>query len=612
MSSKKWLVMFPCAVALAVLTVALFNILVDPFGIFGDPIYDWYSYDETNNPRIAKVRWLEDHPEDYDSFILGSSSAASYDPEQLNGYLDASFYNLFAYGADTKDYRDMTKYLLENYRVKNIVLNLGINECFNYDVGEDTMNNRMHAKVTGGSLLAFTLKFALTTTQNSIEKVLSRPRDTELPQAFDVFVPETGVYDKRVRDTEPIGDLAAYESIYAADFAFSTAVREMPHIDECLASVREISDMCRKAGVNLIVVVNPEYIARWNSVSEASMRRFREGLAQITDYWDFALSSLSLDSRYYYDVDHFRNAAGTMAMARIFSDPEVYVPEDYGAFVTEETVDAYLDRLFSEPPQARMEDYTRTLPILMYHHLEEDPATSANVSPETFEAHLKLLLEHGYTPVSLREMEDFVTRGGELPEKPVLITFDDGYESNYELAFPILQKYGAKAVIFPIGVSVGKTLYKDTDYVMTPHFGFDEMREMVSSGLVEIGSHTWDMHQWPPFESGDGVRENILPLSGESEEDYLAALRADLAQYDAVIRRELGQEGFLALAYPSGQYNTLSEVVLYENAIPITLTVRTDRPNVLIRGLPQSLRALSRWSVDNATTPEELLKILGA
>lgn len=67
MSSKKWLIMLALTVALALGVCAGFNILADPFGVFGDPILDWYSYNETNNPRVAKLAWLEEHHEESNS-----------------------------------------------------------------------------------------------------------------------------------------------------------------------------------------------------------------------------------------------------------------------------------------------------------------------------------------------------------------------------------------------------------------------------------------------------------------------------------------------------------------------------------------------------------------
>ena len=77
MSAKKWLIMFAVVVVLALLLCIGFNLLVDPFGVFGDRLFHWDSYSQTNNPRVAKIEYLEEHHDEYDSYIIGSSSAAS-------------------------------------------------------------------------------------------------------------------------------------------------------------------------------------------------------------------------------------------------------------------------------------------------------------------------------------------------------------------------------------------------------------------------------------------------------------------------------------------------------------------------------------------------------
>ena len=129
MSAKKWLMMLAGAVALALALCAGANILIDPFGVFGDPLFDWYSYNETNNPRTAKVAWLEENHGAYDSYIIGSSSAASLEAKTMEKYVEGSWYNLFVYGSDTWDYRDLAAYVLERCEVKRLVVNLGINEA---------------------------------------------------------------------------------------------------------------------------------------------------------------------------------------------------------------------------------------------------------------------------------------------------------------------------------------------------------------------------------------------------------------------------------------------------------------------------------------------------
>ena len=171
------------------------------------------------------------------------------------------------------------------------------------------------------------------------------------------------------------------------------------------------------------------------------------------------------------------------------------------------------------------------IPILMYHNLvaeEDDPSISKNTMwVGQFQHQMELLEENGFTTITVDQLVEFGNRGKALPEKPVLITFDDGYRSAYELAFPILQEMDFHAAMFPIGVSVGKDTYKDTGLAMVPHFSWEEAKEMAESGLVSIQSHTYDMHQWEAFETAGGgqcLRPNILRQPWETLGEYMQAL----------------------------------------------------------------------------------------
>ena len=86
------------------------------------------------------------------------------------------------------------------------------------------------------------------------------------------------------------------------------------------------------------------------------------------------------------------------------------------------------------------------LPVLMYHHMVPDgqDCNDMTVTPGKFRADLETVLAMGYTPVLPREL----AAGDALPEKPILITFDDGYRSNYDLVYPILREYGVKGLHF--------------------------------------------------------------------------------------------------------------------------------------------------------------------
>lgn len=123
------------------------------------------------------------------------------------------------------------------------------------------------------------------------------------------------------------------------------------------------------------------------------------------------------------------------------------------------------------------------VPILLYHNISEtyiNGQADMHITPAMFEEHMQTLSSAGYTAVSITE----AASGAAMPEKPVVITFDDGYYSNYEFGYPILQKYGMCGTIFVITDKMGNF---DTSY---RHFDWQTAREMENSGTIEILSHT--------------------------------------------------------------------------------------------------------------------------
>ena len=611
MSSKKWVLVFLVTVFVLAALLAGLNLAADPFGAFGDKLLHWFSYDETNNPRVAKFTYLEQHHEDYDSYILGCSSTSSFPVDVFNELYDASFYNLIMYGADMRDCEKITQYLLENYTVKNLVLNVYLDNGLEYDEESDRLTKNLHYKEDPDtSALSYYTRYLFADPRYALAKLKALRTNTILPQTFDVFDEQTGCYDKRVRDAEPIGSEEAYLQSYPVFTDYPRQSLSLPHTEDCMKSVAAIRDMCEAAGVNLVVVAGPVYAEYLKNYQTEDIAQFYQSLAAVTPFWDFSSSSVSCEPRYFYDGTHFRNNVGEMMCARIAGRTDLWMPDDFGTYVTTDTPASYFTDVL-QPPALPASEISAQVPILMYHHLSEDVANSEMVSPEQFEAQIRALSEAGYTGVSFDELQGYVLRGEPLPEKPVVITFDDGYLSNYTLAYPILQKYNMKATIFAIGVSFGKDHYKDTDYAMTPHFGAAEAKEMTDSGLISIQSHTYDMHQWPPYEDGSAaVRENILPLAGESEEAYVQALTEDFTKSRAQLEDATGQPVDV-LAYPAGQYSTLAQVTLQELGVHVTLSTNPG-VNTVVKGLPQTLYAMLRFGITDDITPAALLALIGA
>jgi len=249
------------------------------------------------------------------------------------------------------------------------------------------------------------------------------------------------------------------------------------------------------------------------------------------------------------------------------------------------------------------------VPALMYHCVDDhENVNNVVITEENFRKHLEIIKENGYTPVSLEELIDYVDKGHALPEKPVCITFDDGYLDNYLKAFPILKEFDFKATIFAIGSSVGKDTYKNTGVKIFPHFEFEQAKEMIDSGLISVQSHTYDMHQSGSIEQGSVVRENILPVAGESLREYLLALENDLIVAKTVLEANIGEPVF-AMAYPTGRYNGLTELVLKKHGIRVSFAT-SKGVNYIRKNDADCLYSLNRYNIHDGVSPEQLLEWL--
>ena len=158
---------------------------------------------------------------------------------------------------------------------------------------------------------------------------------------------------------------------------------------------------------------------------------------------------------------------------------------------------------------------TADVAILMYHAFTEDEADTGSLyTPASeFARQLSALRDAGYTSVGYADLIEFVSGDGKLPEKPLLISIDDGYQNNLDLAAPLLEKYGFCANIAVIGVSIGRTTYKDTDIPITPHFSLEDARPWVARGVLTVTTHSYDMHQVTTVD-GAGCRRGVLQMPG--------------------------------------------------------------------------------------------------
>ena len=137
------------------------------------------------------------------------------------------------------------------------------------------------------------------------------------------------------------------------------------------------------------------------------------------------------------------------------------------------------------------------------------------ITPKTLEEVFAYLKAHGYTAVTISDLIAYQEGRKELPQKPVMITFDDGYYNNYSYAFPLLKKYDMKAVISVIGRYTDE--YSASMEKMNNNYSqltWDQIREMMDSGYVEFANHSYDMHS---DTTRRGVKRNTRRRRGNTE-----------------------------------------------------------------------------------------------
>lgn len=228
------------------------------------------------------------------------------------------------------------------------------------------------------------------------------------------------------------------------------------------------------------------------------------------------------------------------------------------------------------------------LPIIMYHSVLDDAQRGGKyiITPDQLEKDLLYLREHGYTTILMQDLIAYMD-GEALPEKPILLTFDDAYYNNYSYLFPLLKKYDMKAVISVIGIYT--ELYSATNDPPNnnySHLTWAQLREMQDSGLIEVQNHTYNMH-------GEEGRNGLRKKTHETEEQYDAAISEDIARLQELCRQELGTVPTL-FVYPFGYVYDRSERAVRALGFSGSVTCY-ERVNLITRD-PETLYCMGRYN----------------
>ena len=241
------------------------------------------------------------------------------------------------------------------------------------------------------------------------------------------------------------------------------------------------------------------------------------------------------------------------------------------------------------------------MPIIMYHKVTKDRSLLGKfaITPDELEADMQFIRQSGYEVVTMQALIDFVHGDGTLPEKPLVLSFDDGFFSDYHYVYPLAEQYQLPVVSSIIGKMADDYTAEGRTDIIYPHLLWPQIEEMAQSGFVEIQNHSYDLHCTRAGAAGAKRR------SGESDEAYTARLGEDLGKLQSAIEQRLGTAS-TTFTYPFGAKSDGSDGVLQNLGFQASLMTEA-KPNTVTRGDANCLFSMGRINRPHGRSLERIL-----
>ena len=237
------------------------------------------------------------------------------------------------------------------------------------------------------------------------------------------------------------------------------------------------------------------------------------------------------------------------------------------------------------------------VPVIMYHSLHNRPANQWTITPEAFANDLRYLAQNGYHAVNSTDLILFVREGIPLPEKPVMLTFDDGYYNNMLYALPLLEEYDMKIVLSVIGEHIEIWSKAEGEINITGgHLTWEQITQVHNTGRVEISNHTNALHV------NKNGRNGCARKKGEDLQVYCQMLMQDIGKLQQNLWEHCGITP-VCFAYPFGSKCPEALEVLKEMGFGVTLSCHEGN-NTITYGNPDCLFDMRRVN----RTPERSIR----
>jgi peptidoglycan/xylan/chitin deacetylase (PgdA/CDA1 family) len=229
----------------------------------------------------------------------------------------------------------------------------------------------------------------------------------------------------------------------------------------------------------------------------------------------------------------------------------------------------------------------KQVPILCYHHIEDVLPRKSElfVTTANFKAQMKMLADSGYHTITPDQLYDYLIKGSALPDKPVMITYDDNDEDGFSIAKTEMDKYGFKGVYFIMTVTIGKPNYMSKE----------QLKQLSDEGHI-IASHTWDHHRVDRYKTADTI---LVGAKKKVVNDYDVQLTEPKKTLERIIGKPIDY-----FAYPYGLWKPEAIPEIKTRGIKMAFQLSTKRDAT------EPLYTVRRMIVAPSWTPQGVLKVM--
>lgn len=241
------------------------------------------------------------------------------------------------------------------------------------------------------------------------------------------------------------------------------------------------------------------------------------------------------------------------------------------------------------------------VPVISYNNIVKEESLWGDdaLSPVELEKDIIWLLEHGYETVSIGELISYVNGTSDLPGKPVVLTFDDGYYSSFCYVLPLLEKYKIKATVSVVGSYSEFACEEASPSPLSSYLDWEDIIEMRKTGLVEFANQTYDLNRRDD-------RKGVAMLENETYEDYRHIFLTDVFKTQHLLEENCKFSPCI-FTYPFGISCEAGERLVKNSGFQASLS-KEPKINYLSRDNEACLYNMGRFNRPAFVSTEDFMK----